>query len=36
MFSLLAFIFNAKFILGAIIGGLVGYFVVPFIWKPKK
>ena len=36
MFSLLAFILNAKFILGSIIGGLVGYFIVPLIWKPKK
>ena len=36
MISLLLFVLNAKFILGAVIGGLVGYFVVPFIWKPKK
>ena len=36
MFSLLAFVLNAKFILGAIIGGLVGHFIVPLFWKPKK
>ena len=36
MISLLLFVLNAKFILGAVIGGLVGYFVVPLVWKPKK
>ena len=36
MISLLLFVVNAKFILGAVIGGLVGYFLVPLFWKPKK
>lgn len=35
MFSLLAFVLNAKFILGAVIGGLVGHFIVPLILKKK-
>lgn len=36
MISLLLFVLNAKFIIGALIGGLVGYFVVPLFYKPKK
>lgn len=24
------------FLLGLIIGGLIGHFVLPFIWRPKK
>ena len=36
MFSLIAFVLNAKFIIGVLIGGLVGYFVVPLFYKPKK
>jgi len=36
MFSLLAFVLNVKFIIGALIGGLVGYFVVPLFYQPKK
>ena len=35
MFSLLAFVLNAKFLLGALIGGMVGTFIVPLFWKPK-
>lgn len=36
MFSLLAFILNAKFIVGFVLGGLVGKFVLPYIWKEGK
>jgi len=36
MITLLKFVLNANFIIGAIIGGLVGYFVVPLFYKPKK
>ena len=36
MIGLLAFVLNVKFILGVVIGGLVGHFVLPFIWKPRK
>ena len=36
MISLISFVLNAKFIIGATLGGLVGYFIVPLIWKPKK
>jgi len=36
MITLLKFILNANFIIGAILGGLVGYFVVPLFYKPKK
>jgi hypothetical protein len=36
MIGLLKFVFNANFIIGAILGGLVGKFVVPHIWKPKE
>lgn len=35
MISLLKFVINAQFIIGAILGGLVGYFVVPLFYKPK-
>ena len=36
MIGLLKFVLNAQFIIGAILGGLIGRFIVPFIWKPKK
>ena len=36
MISLLKFVLDVQFIMGAILGGLVGYFIVPLIWKPKK
>jgi len=36
MIELIKFVLNVNFIIGAILGGLVGHFVVPFIWKPKK
>jgi len=36
MIGLLKFVLNANFIVGAVIGGLVGAFVLPYIWKPKE
>lgn len=36
MLSLVKFVLNANFIIGCIIGGLVGRFVLPYIWKPKE
>ena len=35
MITLLKFVFNANFIVGAVLGGLIGAFVLPYIWKPK-
>lgn len=36
MIELIKFVVNANFIVGAILGGLVGAFVLPNFWKPKK
>lgn len=36
MIGLLKFVINVNFIIGALIGGLVGHFIVPLFWKPKK
>ena len=36
MISLLKFVLNAQFIIGVILGGLVGRFIVPLILKENK
>lgn len=36
MIGLLKFILNPQFIIGAILGGLFGRFILPYVWKPKE
>lgn len=36
MIGILKFIVNINFIVGAVLGGLVGAFLLPYIWPKKK
>ncbi len=36
MWGIVTFVFSIQFLMGLVVGGLVGKFVLPYVWKPTK